>query len=73
MTQATQRRPLIGVERVAEMLSVPLSWVYRRTAKGHPDPLPAIKVGGLLRFDPDELEAWLERHRLEDRAEAWRD
>jgi hypothetical protein len=25
--------------------------------------IPHVKVGGLLRFDPVEIEAWLDEHR----------
>ena len=41
--------------------------------QGPPRPAPLLQARGVLRFDPDELEAWLARHRLEDHAEAWRD
>lgn len=54
---------LMDTEGLSNYLGVPESWVYRRTAKGHPDPLPFVKVGGLLRFRPSEIEAWLEAHR----------
>jgi hypothetical protein len=61
----TEAYRLISADQLSRQWDVPLSWIYRRTAKGHPDPLPAIRLGGLLRFDPEELTKWAERHRSE--------
>lgn len=54
---------LMDLGELTEFLRVPDHWVYRRTAKGHPDPLPFVKVGGLLRFRRSEIEAWLDSRR----------
>ena len=40
---------------VANFLKVSRSWVYQRAEAGL---LPHLKVGGLLRFDPEEIRAY---------------
>lgn len=42
----------------------PKSWIYRRTAAGHRDPIPHYRPGNRLLFDPDEVTAWVESHRV---------
>lgn len=42
----------------------PKSWIYRRTAAGHSDPIPHYRPGNRLLFDPDEVTAWVESHRV---------
>ena len=53
----------LTAEEVAELLGVPTSFVYRRTCRGHSDPLPSYRFGGHLRFRPDDIQAWIEKHR----------
>lgn len=67
-TQTVPQATLIDIGELCRLLGVRESWVYRRTAKGHPDPLPFVKIGGLLRFDPVDIEAWLSRQRDVQRA-----
>ncbi len=40
---------------VANFLKVSRSWVYQKAEAGL---LPHLKVGGLLRFDPEEIRAY---------------
>ena len=40
---------------VADFLKVSRSWVYQKAEAGL---LPYLKVGGLLRFDPEEILAY---------------
>ena len=60
-SQAVQR--LLTIDDVIELLGVAKTFVYRRTCKGHPDPIPAFRLGGHLRFRSDEIAAWIEAHR----------
>ena len=53
----------LNVEQVAEVLGVPKSFIYRRTARGHGDPIPHYRLGGHLRFKPDDVQEWIESHR----------
>ena len=55
----------VKVEQVAEIMGVPKSFIYRRTARGHDDPIPHYRLGGHLRFRLDDVEEWIERHRNE--------
>ncbi|PTL82534.1 helix-turn-helix domain-containing protein [Vitiosangium sp. GDMCC 1.1324] len=43
------------VKDVSTYLQVSTSWVYQRAASGE---LPSLKVGGLLRFDPNAIRNW---------------
>lgn len=49
---------------VAEFLQASESWVRHAAAEGK---LPCTKIGGLLRFDPEEIRALVE-HRERDPA-----
>jgi len=49
--------PLWDVEAVAGRLGVQVRHVRRLVAERR---IPFIKWGHLLRFDPDEIEAWLD-------------
>lgn len=42
---------------VAAFLKVSRSWVYSHAAAGD---LPSLHVGGLLRFDPERIRAWVQ-------------
>ena len=53
----------LTVQDVAELLDVPKSFVYRRTSRGHSDALPSYRFGGHLRFRPDDVHSWIEKHR----------
>jgi excisionase family DNA binding protein len=56
-------RNLINAQELARLLGVSPVFIYRRTAKNHPDPVPHLKVGRHLRFDPAAVEKWLEARR----------
>ena len=40
---------------VARYLKVSRSWVYQKAEAGL---LPFLRIGGLLRFEPDDVRAW---------------
>lgn len=57
-------RELIDIAELARRLKVAVSFVYDRTRKNSPDPIPHLKVGKYLRFDPTAVDKWLaERNR----------
>ncbi|MCA1841492.1 MAG: helix-turn-helix domain-containing protein [Actinobacteria bacterium] len=60
----------LNIEQVAEIIGVPKSFIYRRTARGHDDPIPHYRLGGHLRFKLDDVEEWIERHRNEPERES---
>ena len=51
---------LLTVHEVAELLRVPVSWVYERTRRRGIERLPHIKIGKYLRFHLHEIESYLE-------------
>jgi excisionase family DNA binding protein len=55
----------LNIEQVAAILGVPKSFIYRRTARGHGDPIPHYRIGSHLRFKPDDIQEWIEGHRHE--------
>lgn len=60
---------LISIDELAEMLSLPKTWLYEQTSqegrkkikKKGIEPLPLYHVGKYLRFKVSEVEAWLEQ------------
>ncbi len=56
---ATQDR-LLTVQEVAEILQVPISWVYEHTRGNCQEKLPHIKVGKYLRFFDADISNYLQ-------------
>ena len=54
------RQSLMDIEAVARRLGVQVRHVRRLVAERR---IPFVKWGHLLRFDPVEIEAWLDRAR----------
>ena len=48
---------LLTADEVAELLSVPVSWVRESTRSGT---IPCIELGKYKRYSLDDVEAWLE-------------
>lgn len=46
---------LWDAQDVARFLKVSRSWVYQKTEAGT---LPCLRVGGLVRFEPEAVRAW---------------
>ena len=59
---ARDERHLLNVNEVAELLQVPVSWVYGRTRKRSLERLPGYRLGKYWRFRKDEVLAWVECH-----------
>ena len=49
---------LLNPKEMAKLLGVPVSWLYQRTRLG-PEVFPHVKVGKYVRFDPEEVLAFL--------------
>ena len=56
-------RHLLTVHEVAELLQVPVSWVYGRMRKRSIERLPGYRLGKYWRFREDEVLAWIACHR----------
>jgi excisionase family DNA binding protein len=59
---------LLTIQQVAELLHVPVSWVYGRTRKRSTERLPGIRLGKYWRFREEEIHAWVESQRGGHRA-----
>ena|SRR5215467_1042263 len=54
---------LLIVHEVAELLQVPVSWVYGRMRKRSTKQLPSFRLGKYWRFSEREVLAWVESQR----------
>jgi excisionase family DNA binding protein len=54
---------LVGVADIAQLLKVPISWVYERTRRRGVDRMPHFKLGKYLRFSKEEVLEWIHRLR----------
>jgi len=53
---------ILTVQEVAEILKVPVSWVYGRMRKRSLERLPGYRLGKYWRFRKDEILAWVDCH-----------
>jgi excisionase family DNA binding protein len=56
-----EKHHLLTVQEVAELLRVPVSWVYERTRRRSLDRLPGYRLGKYWRFNQNEVLAWVKR------------
>jgi excisionase family DNA binding protein len=61
---------LLTTEDVAEILKVPVSWVYERTRRRGLDRIPGFRLGKYWRFREADVLAWLDRQRAGGRTHA---
>jgi len=57
--EATQA--LLNPIEVADLLNVPVSWVYERSRKRSVDRIPGFRLGKYWRFHKADVLSWLER------------
>lgn len=55
------QKKMMTVFELAELLNVPVSWVYARTRKRDHGGLPAVKIGKYYRFIEADVMNWLKR------------
>ena len=51
---------LIGINEMAEKLSVPTSWIYQRTRTNE---IPHYKIGKYVRFDEALVWEWIKEEK----------
>ena len=51
---------LVGVEEMAGILGVPVSWLYQRTRL---NAIPCVRIGKYVRFKPEEVLASFQSQR----------
>jgi hypothetical protein len=56
-------RNFLTVHQVADLLQVPVSWVYERTRRHGPEQMPHFKIGKYLRFEERTLLDFIQRQR----------
>lgn len=54
--------PLIKPQELADLLSVPISWVYERTRTAKKTGFPVIRLGKYCRFRFEEVLTWTKDH-----------
>ena len=59
---------LLTISEVAQLLQVPVSWVYARTRHRSKFRLPGYRLGKYWRFDRNEVLAWVQNHCKDFRA-----
>lgn len=57
--EAIQQEILTPTE-AAELLRVPLSWIYEKSRRRQRNPLPVFRIGRYIRFSRAAVLAWLE-------------
>ncbi len=57
---------LLTVGEVAELLQVPVSWVYEQTRRRCPGRIPGFRLGKYWRFTSADVTAWLAAKRTND-------
>ena len=55
---------LMDINQLAEMLNVKKKTIYDWV---HKDLIPYVKLGRLLRFDPNDIEQWIKKRRVKGR------
>jgi excisionase family DNA binding protein len=63
----TQNR-LLTIREVADLLQVPVSWVYARTRKRSFEKIPGYRLGKYWRFSEAEVLVWLQSQKRGGRA-----
>jgi excisionase family DNA binding protein len=66
---SAQRAPLLDTDEVAVALRVTPRHVRRLVAERR---IPFVKVGRFVRFDPGELDVWLDQQRVDVVRRGWR-
>ncbi len=67
---SNSKRRLVDTDGVADYLNTTPRWVRRGVAEGR---LPFLKLGALVRFDLDAIDAWLDNDcaRPRNRQDLW--
>lgn len=61
LTAQPRRRRLAKAQAVADYLGLPLSTLYDRARADPPQVPGVVRIGRLLRFDLDQVEAWVDQ------------
>lgn len=53
---------LLTPSQIAERLQVSVAWVRDHSTRKHPR-LPVVRIGGLLRYHPADIDKWVAEQR----------
>jgi excisionase family DNA binding protein len=56
---------LLSIAEVADLLGVSTRTLYNQRYRGEPPGSLGVRVGGLVRYRPSDLSAWLDAQRTE--------
>jgi excisionase family DNA binding protein len=62
-SEMQDRGQLLTVQEVANLLHVPVSWVYERTRRRGTGQLPHVKLGKYLRFEESTVTEFIREQR----------
>jgi excisionase family DNA binding protein len=62
-TVRSSEAPLVDISGAADRLGVSVRYVRRLVAERR---IPYVKLGHYLRFDPAELDEWIDRSRIRE-------
>lgn len=60
IVSSSSRSRLLDIDNVAEQLSTSVRHIRRLVQERR---IPVVRVGRLIRFDPVDIDAWLDAHR----------
>lgn len=63
VSNSNPRRPLVDVSTLAAELGVTTRFVRRLVSE---DRIPYLKIGKFIRFDPREIDRWIDEARQND-------
>ena len=58
----SDKQRFLSPDELAQLLGVPVSWIYARTMYKGPGCIPRYKLGRYVRFKWEEVQGWLESH-----------
>ena len=61
-----EQQELITISELSQKLKVPVSWLYSRTRERGEGTIPLVRVGKYLRFNYDDVTAWLHKKQIEE-------
>jgi excisionase family DNA binding protein len=53
---------LLTVSELAQLLKVPVSWVYKHSRARGAERIPHVKLGKYLRFRESEVRVWIDKN-----------
>jgi len=67
---SAESEALLTAREVAELLNVPVSWVYERTRSRSSERIPGFRLGKYWRFREADILVWLEQQRVGAKSDA---